>query len=161
MRCYISSYKNNHKISPKIKQIINLENKIGLFSNKNLLNFKYKINNHRKKLKNFLKKIKKKNNISAYGASGKGQALLQYINVDNKIIDVIFDKSKLKQNKFTLGSKIPIKDPKFIAKKNVDYLLLLSWNLKKEIIKQEKNFLEKGGRLIIPFPKPKVVSKNI
>ena len=66
-----------------------------------------------------------------------------------------------KQNKFTLGSKIPTKDPKFIAKKNVDYLLLLSWNLKKEIIKQEKNFLEKGGRLIIPFPKPKVVSKNI
>ena len=59
MRCYISSYKNNHKISPKIKQIINLENKIGLFSNKNLLNFKYKINNHRKKLKNFLKKLKK------------------------------------------------------------------------------------------------------
>ena len=43
---------------------------------------------------------------------------------------MIFDKSKLKQNKFTLGSKIPIRDPKFIAKKNVDYLLLLSWNLK-------------------------------
>ena len=48
-------------------------------------------------------------------------------------------------------------DPKYISKKKPDYLIILSWNIKEEIIKQEKDFFRKGGKFIIPFPEPKIL----
>ena len=101
-----------------------------------------------------LKKRKKK--VSIYGASGKGQALMQYCKIDNKLIDFVFDKSKLKQNLYTPGTNIKIIDPKYLKKDLVDYLLILSWNIKKEIVKQEKVFVKNGGKFITPFPKPQI-----
>ena len=101
---------------------------------------------------------KKKNKISVYGASGKGQALMQFAKIDNKLIDYVFDKSKLKQGRFTPGTNIIIRDPKYISKNKVDYLIILSWNIKDEIIKQERVFYKNGGKFIIPFPKPKILN---
>ena len=100
---------------------------------------------------------RKKKRMSVYGASGKGQALMQFTKIDNKLIDYAFDKSKLKQGRYTPGTNIKIKDPKYISKKNVDYLIILSWNIKDEIIRQENTFIKNGGRFIIPFPKPKIL----
>ena len=102
-------------------------------------------------------KIKEKK-ISVYGASGKGQALLQFSKIDNKYIDYAYDKSKLKQGMFTPGTNILVRNPKYISRKNTDYLIILSWNIKDEIIRQEKVFLKKGGKFIIPFPKPKILN---
>ena len=59
--------------------------------------------------------------------------------------------------KYTPGSRVKILDPKNINSSRADYLLILSWNLKKEIIKQEWKFKEEGGKFIIPFPKPKII----
>ena len=158
LRCYVVKKSSNMKVNNKIKNFIKIEKNNGLYSNKKLMSFKNKINAHRVKINSFIKNLKKKNKkISAYGASGKGLALLQYCKINNKLIDDIYDKSKLKQNKFTAGSQIFIKNPFMIKKQKIDYLLLLSWNLKKEIIKQEKKFRTNGGKFIIPFPSPKVV----
>ena len=101
---------------------------------------------------------RKKNKISVYGASGKGQAMMQFSKIDNKLIDYVFDKSKLKQGRFTPGTNVKIKDPKHISRNKVDYLIILSWNIKEEIIKQERNFFRKGGKFIIPFPQPKILN---
>ena len=76
---------------------------------------------------------------------------MQYTKIDNKLINYAFDKSKLKQGRFTPGTNVKIKDPKYISKKNVDYLIILSWNIKNEIVKQENRFFKNGGRFIIPF----------
>ena len=84
---------------------------------------------------------------------------MQFCNINKKIIDYVFDKSKLKQGCFTPGTQIEIKDPSDIKKTNIQYLLLLSWNLKKEIIKQEKYFIQNGGKFILPFPSPKIITK--
>ena len=68
-------------------------------------------------------KLKKKGKkISVYGASGKGQALLQFSKMDNNMIDFVFDKSKLKQGLFTPGTNIEIKNPKIDHAKMVDVL---------------------------------------
>ena len=124
------------------------------------MKFRIKIISHIRKLKKLLQNLKKKNNkISIYGASGKGQALMQFCNINNKIVDFAFDKSKLKQGCLTPGTQIKVKDPKDIKKTDIQYLLLLSWNLKKEIIKQEKNFIKKGGKFIVPFPSPEIIKK--
>ena len=66
--------------------------------------------------------------------------MYQFSQLNNpKVIDFIFDKSRLKIGKYAPGSKIKVYDPKTITRDKVDYLLLLTWNLKKEILKQEKN----------------------
>ena len=83
---------------------------------------------------------------------------MQFSKINNKLIDYVFDKSKLKQGCFTPGTNIKIKDPRTISRNKVDYLLILSWNIKDEIIKQEKTFFKKGGKFIIPFPKPKIIN---
>ncbi len=140
--------------------MINEEQKLGLNSPSKLKKFKSRIILHIKRLNKLLQKLKKKQKrISIYGASGKGQALMQFCNINKKIIDYVFDKSKLKQGCFTPGTQIEIKDPSDIKKTNIQYLLLLSWNLKKEIIKQEKYFIQNGGKFILPFPSPKIITK--
>ena len=111
-------------------------------------------------MQNLIDLLRRKNNkISVYGASGKGQALLQFCKLDFKKIDYTFDKSKLKQNCLTPGTYIKIKKPSDINKIKPDYLLLLSWNIKSEILKQEKKYIKNGGKFIIPFPSPKILTK--
>ena len=82
---------------------------------------------------------------------------MQFCEINNKLIDYVFDKSKLKINRYTPGTNIKILHPKFISKSKIDYILLLTWNLKKEIVKQEKRFLKQGGKIILPFPQPHMV----
>ena len=158
IRCYICKNESKKIISKKIKRILLIEKKSKLFSGNNLEKFKLRIANHISKMRKLIIDLKrKKNKISVYGASGKGQALMQFCKIDRKYIDYVFDKSKLKQGYFTPGTNIKINDPKNISRKMVDYLLILSWNIKDEIIEQEKIFLKKGGRFIIPFPEPRIL----
>lgn len=160
LRCQIQ--KNNYyKKNINIKIVIQNEKKNNLFFSSFLKSYKKRVNTHRKLLFDLLTRLKLHNNksISAYGASGKGQALLQFNGLDDKIIDNIFDKSRLKFNRYTSGTNIKVLSPKKILKNKIDYILLLSWNLKKEIIKQEKIFLKNGGKFILPFPKPNIFKK--
>ena len=159
IRCFISKQTSNQTISSNVSLMSKIEKKSNLFLNSNLKMFKNKILKHSKSLHKLIARLKnKKKKISVYGASGKGQALLQFSKMNNNFIDFVFDKSKLKQGLYTPGTNIKIKNPKYISRKNVDYLLILSWNIKKEIIKQEKKFLKNGGKFIIPFPQPKIIS---
>ena len=160
LRCFISKQTTNIKPVNKVNNFLRKEIRNNLFKMNTWNNFALKINNHRKKLKNFLKKLKQSNySISAYGASGKGQALLQFCKINKNYIDFIYDKSRFKQGKFTPGTHIKIIDPKFINLYKPNYLLLLSWNISKEIIQQEKRYLNRNGKMIIPFPKPKILTR--
>ncbi len=157
LRCQISKNKNL-KIGKSVNKILNVEVKNKLFNKKKLMSFEKEIKNHKNKLHSLLNSLKKKGKkISIYGASGKVQALMQFCEINNKLIDYVFDKSKLKINRYTPGTNIKILHPKFISKRKIDYILLLTWNLKKEIIKQEKRFLKQGGKIILPFPQPHMV----
>ncbi len=160
LRCFFKKNSNTSlKVHNSILRVLNSEKRNKLFNDKNLKNYKLKINNHKKKLLDFLVKLKKKGKkISVYGASGRGQSLLQFCKINNKLINFAYDKSKLKQNKKTPGTYIPVKNPKKIYSSKIDFLLILSWNLKKEIINQEKRFRNNGGKFIIPFPNPKIIN---
>ena len=121
--------------------------------------FSTKVKNNNDDLRNLLISLKKdKKVISVYGASGKGQTLLQFLRLNNTFFSYIYDKSKSKQNLYSPGTHILIIDPKKILNHMPDYILLCSWNLLKEIKKEQINYLKKGGKFIIPFPKPKIIS---
>jgi hypothetical protein len=159
IRCYLIKKKSKRKTLKSVNKILDIEKKCNLFSKKNLKAFKIKIKKHSLDMNNLITKLKKKGKkISIYGASGKGQALMHFCKMDNRLIDYVFDKSSLKQGKFTPGTNIKILNPKFISNQNIDYLIILSWNIQEEIIKQEKKFLKKGGKFIIPFPNPRIIN---
>ena len=162
LQCFICKKNNKIMISKKINKILKKEIKQGLFKLQTWYIFAKRIKNHSIKLKTFLVKLKRKNfSIHIYGASGKGQSLMQICKIDKTLIDFVYDKSKFKQNKYTPGTHVKIINPKYIKKYKPNYLLLLSWNLSKEIIMQEKNYFEKYGKAIVPFPKPHIVRIKI
>ena len=90
----------------------------------------------------------------------KGVALLNFAKIDTRLIDFATEKSNLKIGKYAPGSHIPIKSDKELCKRNADFALLLAWNFEKEIIANNKKFLEEGGKFIVPIPKPKIVSES-
>jgi len=160
IRCEVRKNNVNNKELTRIRNFIKFEKKKNLFNLKYLKSYKHRVLNHKKEIKKMLKNLSSKNKkISIYGASGKGQALLQFCGIDYKIIDRVYDKSKLKNNRFTPGTNILINHPKKMKKEIIDYLFLSSWNLKEEIMKQEKKFIKSGGQFIIPFPKPRIIKK--
>lgn len=107
-------------------------------------------------LRLFLEDLKAQNKtIYAYGAPVKGNTLLNYMNIDNKIIDKVVEVNPLKIDKYTPGSHIPV--IKESLEDLPDYYLLLSHNFKEEIISKNKDILNKGVKFIIPFPHIEVV----
>jgi 2-polyprenyl-3-methyl-5-hydroxy-6-metoxy-1,4-benzoquinol methylase len=155
LRCYITKNSNPIKISKVVNVVLKKEK--FLLKIKTWKRFEKKIKRHVKQLNKVIVNIKKKNKtISAYGASGKGQSLIQICEI-GKYINFIYDKSKLKNNKFSPGYNIKILHPKKIKDLRPDYLLLLTWNIKAEILKQERKFRDHGGKFIIPFPTPHIL----
>ena len=102
-----------------------------------------------------LKDMKKK--IIGYGASTKGNVILQYCGINSQILDVIVDVNKDKHNKFTPGSKIKIVEESFIKKLKPDFMLVMPWHFKSFILNKEKSFLNSGGKLIFPLPDIEIV----
>lgn len=90
--------------------------------------------------------------VWAYGASTKGNTLLQYFELDNSSITAIADRNPSKYGLRTIGSNIPIKSEEEMRKAKPDYLLILPWHFKKEFIEREKEYLQGGGKMIFPCP---------
>jgi hypothetical protein len=102
---------------------------------------------------NFIKQEKLKGKkIWGYGASTKGNTLLQWYGLDNTYIDAIAEKSPYKFDLKTAGTDIPIKSEAEMREANPDYLLILPWHFIKEFAKREKDFVHAGGKLIVPCP---------
>ena len=90
--------------------------------------------------------------IACYGAPGKGNTLLNYCGIRTDFIDYTVDRSPHKQGNFLPGTRIPIHSPDKIRETRPDYLLLLPWNLKDEIMKQMADIREWGGKFVVPIP---------
>ena len=90
--------------------------------------------------------------IVGYGAAAKGNTLLNYCGVRADFIDYAVDLSPHKQNRFLPGTRIPIFHPSKIKQTKPDYLLVLPWNLKDEIIEQMAFIRQWGGRFVVPIP---------
>lgn len=95
--------------------------------------------------------------VAAYGASAKGSTMLSYLNATPDLIEFVVDRNVHKHGKFMPGTHNPIYDVPAIEQFKPDYLLLLVWNLKDEILKQQDAYRKAGGKFIIPIPNPTIV----
>ena len=109
-------------------------------------------------LTTFLTQAKKENKtIAAYGAAAKGNTLLNYCGVTSDSIQYVVDRNQHKQGLFLPGSRIPIKHPDMIKQTKPDYLIILPWNIKDEIMEQNKYIRDWNGQFIVPIPELEIV----
>ena len=149
-----SKYKNNKK---NLNTALKKEENLGIENTKTYKKFFNKIENIKHKLKTRINEIKKNNRtIHAYGASTKGNVLLQYFGIGKKQIDFVADRNPKKINYYTPGTKIRIISEKKSRDIMPDFYLVLPWHFKKEILNREKNLIKKGSRFIFPLPKLKI-----
>lgn len=150
--------KKNSKIKPNriIKKILSEEKKI----NQNIFNFfQDRVNNAKKTLLEFLKNIPGKD-IIGYGASTKGNIVLNHLKFSNKNLSYICDANPFKFNRYTPGTNIKIISKCEMRKLKPKYLLVLIWSFRSEVIKQEINYLKKGGKLVFHLPILHIIDKT-
>ncbi len=94
--------------------------------------------------------------IAGYGAPGKGNTLLNYCGIRQDFVDYTVDRSPHKQGRYLPGSRIPILAPEHVFETRPDYLLILPWNLRDEIMEQMKGIRAWGGRFVVPIPEVRI-----
>lgn len=153
-RFYICHKKSNYSVKKnKINQIIKYEKKFKLEQKNTYIKFFEKILSIKKNLNSRLKKIKENGKIiHGYGASTKGNVLLQFFEIDKNMLNLIADRNPLKFNYYTPGTKIIIKSEKYSRSLKPDFYLVLPWHFKKEIMKREKKVRSMGTKFIFPLP---------
>ncbi|MBU0580431.1 MAG: class I SAM-dependent methyltransferase [Candidatus Margulisbacteria bacterium] len=122
--------------------------------------FKERVFEHKEKLKELISNLHKEGKkILGYGASTKGNVILQFCNITEKDIPFIAEVNAEKFGCVTPGTKIPIISEEQAKENNPDYFIVLPWHFKKFILEKEKEFLNKGGKIIFPLPSPEIIQK--
>ena len=149
--------KNQFKRKKNVKTINKIKNDEKKITRKAYYNFSKRIKKIKEDLVSF---VNKNYPIAAYGASTKGNIVLNLSKLSSNQIEYICDSNKKKYGKFTPGSNIKIISKEKMRKLNPKFLLVLIWSFRSEIIKQEINYLKKGGSLIFHLPKFHIINKN-
>jgi ABC-type Fe3+-hydroxamate transport system substrate-binding protein len=119
--------------------------------------FEEKVKETKRKILDFLIQAKREEKtVVGYGAPGKGNTLLNYCGIRTDFIDFTVDRSPHKQNNYLPGTLIPIFSPEKIKEVKPDYIFILPWNIKEEIMDAHAYVSDWGGKFVIPIPELKV-----
>ena len=144
---------NSKPVSSRVAELRRREEAAGLMHVAGYRAFAERVKNTKRELLQCLIQAKRVGkSIVGYGAPGKGNTLLNFCGIGRDFIDYTVDRNLYKQGKFTPGTHIPIYSPEKINETRPDYLLILPWNLKNEIMQQMSRIREWGGRFIVPIP---------
>jgi SAM-dependent methyltransferase len=120
--------------------------------------FAHRVEGIRTELQRLLQRLKQQGaRIAAYGAAAKGSTLINYSDIGTELVDFVVDRNTHKQGLYMPGQHIPVLAPEALLERNPDYVLLLAWNFAEEILQQQKEYQQRGGRFIIPVPNPRVI----
>jgi len=144
----------------RVDSILKWEDSIGIDKLIIWLDFYNKINTLKKETVDFIKAERAKGKkICGYGASTKGNTLLQWFELDNTLIDAIAERSPYKFGYKTIGTNIPVLSEEEVRAMKPDYMLVLPWHFINEFIQREDEFLSNGGKFIVPCPNFQIISK--
>jgi SAM-dependent methyltransferase len=147
-----------HPVSPAVAELLSEENSAGISSESFYKGMQNRAELVKHNLLSFLNEAKRQGNlVVAYGAAAKGNTLLNFCGISKDIISYVADASPYKQGKFLPGSHIPVVTEKCIKKTKPHYVLILPWNLKKEITQQLQYIRQWGGKFLVPIPQLDIV----
>jgi SAM-dependent methyltransferase len=142
---------------PAVEELREREREAGLDQLETYTSFDERVRAVRRDLLEFLIGVKREGrSIVAYGAAAKGNTLLNYCAIRGDFVDYVVDRSPHKQGRFLPGTHLPIRDPGEVERTRPDYLIILPWNLREEIIEQMSHVREFGCRFIVPIPAPTI-----
>jgi len=143
--------------SPAVKTLRQQEMAAGLATLETYTAFEERVKATKRKLLEFLITAKENGKtVAGYGAPGKGNTLLNYCGIRSDFIDYTVDRNPYKQGKFLPGTHIAIYPPDHLQRTRPDYVLILPWNLKDEIMRQMAYIREWGGQFVIPIPEVQI-----
>ncbi len=158
LRLYISHKRDDSKDdSYRVKELEKEEKDAHINDLKIYKDFKTKVNKTKREILKFL--IKAKDNgkkVVGFGAPAKGNVLLNYCGIREDLIDFVVDNNPYKQGKFLPGTHIPVYEPDKIKEAKPDYVVILPWNIKKEIAKEASYIKDWGGRFVTFIPEVRV-----
>jgi hypothetical protein len=158
LRIYARHTENSSKpVTSRVDQLRAKEKTEGFTSLEKYFSFTEKVKETKRNLLDFLIHLKRnKKSIVGYGAPGKGNTLLNYCGIRSDFLDYTVDRNPYKQGKFLPGTHIPILHPERIKETKPDYLLILPWNIKDEVMKQMNYIGSWNGRFIVLIPEVRI-----
>jgi SAM-dependent methyltransferase len=154
LRLYIGHEDDRSKpVSERVNSLLSLEEKTGVAQMVYYANFEEQVKETKRKLLEFLIQARRDGkSVVGYGAPGKGNTLLNYCGIRTDFLDYTVDRNPYKQGKFLPGTHIPIYHPDKILETQPDYVLILPWNFKDEIMRQMSFIQTWGGKFVVPIP---------
>lgn len=158
LRIYLAHEGSSHAVNPRVPALIAREERLGFRSLEGYAGFSEKVEQTKRALLSFL--IAAKNDgkrICGYGAPGKGNTLLNYCGIGPDFLDFTVDRNPYKHGRFTPGTHIPIRPVEAIDEAKPDLILILPWNLTKEIVHQMRHVADWGAKFVIPIPTARII----
>jgi len=144
-------------VASRVGEMKRFEEEWGVFELEKYARFTEKVKRTKRNILKFLVEAKESGrSVVGYGAPGKGNTLLNYCGIRTDFLEYTVDRNPYKQGKYTPGTHIPILPPEEIARTRPDYLFILPWNLKDEIIRQNAFIREWNGKFVVPIPEIRV-----
>jgi SAM-dependent methyltransferase len=148
---------DSRPVTARVAEMVERETADGFLSIERYATFAERVKETKRRLLEFLIGAKREGlSIAGYGAPGKGNTLLNYCGIRSDFLEFTVDRSPYKQGRFLPGTHIPILHPDAIRERRPDYILILPWNIKDEIMAQMSYIREWGGRFVVPIPEVRI-----
>jgi hypothetical protein len=158
IRVYLAHQASEWQPAKAVADMLSRERDLGFLDIATYASFADQVCRTKRKLLAFLIKVKDEGKtICGYGAPGKGNTLLNYCGIGIDFLDFTVDRNPYKHGRFTPGMRLPIHDVGAIDVARPDYILILPWNLRQEIVRQMRHVGEWGGKFIVPIPEVAVI----
>ncbi|WP_157488752.1 class I SAM-dependent methyltransferase [Pseudofrankia sp. DC12] len=145
-------------VDASVGRVLAAERAAGLDSYDRYAGFGAEVGELQDQLRALLTDLKAKGaTIAAYGAAAKGATMVNSTGIDTRLIDFVVDRNTHKQGKYVPGARLPILPAEAVLERQPDYLLLLAWNVKNEIMTQQAEYAARGGAFIVPVPRPVII----